>query len=463
MNFLIFQKKLGHGFVYGSLTALSLTFNACKTNDGPTTPSTTTISKTADNYTADVATTWADMDFKLIRTSPGFTPPVAARALGYSGLTMYESAVAGVKGYRSLSGQLSGLSNLPQPDATKEYHWGEAVNAGQAYIARNIWANTTEASKKTIDSLETAFEISYKKDATAEVITRSKEYGTAIAQAIFEWSKTDGGHEGYLRNFPTSYTVPVFPGAWQPTENGKKIPMQPYWGKNRSFVVNNSILPAPEPLVISTDINSSYFKQYNDVYVKNKSLTQAEKEISIWWADDPSETFTPPGHSYNLAKIAVKTSNVKLDKAIEAFGRVGLAVNDAFISCWKCKFTFNNERPYTFVRRAIDPNWIPFWPAPPFPGYISGHSTQSMTTAMVLTSVFGSNFAFTDDSHVGRIKDTKRNVEFKARSYKSFVEAAEESGYSRILGGIHTSQDNLLGLAEGKKIAANINALKWKN
>jgi hypothetical protein len=238
--------------------------------------------------------------------------------------------------------------------------------------------------------------------------------------------------------------------------------MQPYWGQNRTFLAANALLIPPSPLAVSTQISSPYFQQYYDVYKKNISLTQNEKEIAVWWADDPSETFTPPGHSYNIAKIAVKTGNIKLDKAVEAFARTGIAVADAFIICWKYKYTFHNERPYTFVRRAIDPNWVPFWPAPPFPGYASGHATQSSASAVALEGIFGTSFAFVDDSHVKRGKDTKRNVEFKARSFKSFQEAASESAYSRFLGGIHTFQDNDTGLKEGKKIGVNINTLAWK-
>ena len=33
------------------------------------------------------------------------------------------------------------------------------------------------------------------------VANRSILYGKKIAQLIFEWSKTDGGHRGYLSNF----------------------------------------------------------------------------------------------------------------------------------------------------------------------------------------------------------------------------------------------------------------------
>lgn len=412
---------------------------------------------------AEVAIKWAEQSLKLIRKTSGFTPPVAARALGYAGLTMYETVVPGSATNRTLLGQLNDLKSLPRPISGETYDWAIAANAGQAYILKNLFANTSAANKATIDSLETALNTAYKTaDMSNETFERSVKFGKEMATAIFEWSKTDGGHEGYTRNFPASYQVPVFPGAWQPTENGQKIPLQPYWGRNRTFLVQNSILPPPTPLKFSTDINSPYFKQYMEVYQKNIKLTQEEKEIAVWWADDPSETFTPPGHSYNLGIIVAKTAKANLTKASETFARVGIAVADAFVTCWKCKYMFNNERPYTMVRRNIDPQWVPFWPAPPFPGYTSGHATQSAATATVLTALYGDNFAFTDDSHVGRVRDTKRNVDFKARSFTSFWKTAEESAYSRFLGGIHTRQDNETGLAEGKAIGENINKLNFK-
>jgi hypothetical protein len=415
---------------------------------------------TAASFDNMVALTWSDMTLRLIRNSPGFTPPVAARAIGYAGVTLYEAVVPGIPNKRSLVGQLQGLKTLPQIDSKQTYNWALTANAAQAVVLKALFANTTDAYKTKIDSVETVL-FNYNKVADAAENDRSVAYGKSIGQAIFEWSKTDGGHEGYNRNFPATYVVPVGPGLWEPTENGRKIPMQPTWGNNRTMLAGNAALPLPAIIPYSSQVTSSYFAQYLEVYTKNKSLTQEEKEIAIWWADDPSETFTPPGHSYSLARTAIKTDKSNLAKSVEALAKVGIAVNDAFICCWKCKYAYNNQRPYTYVRLTIDPNWIPFWPAPPFPSFMSGHATQSAATALVLADVFGSSFAFTDDSHVGRVKDTKRNVDFKARAYKSFWEAAEESAYSRFLGGIHTRQDNDTGLREGRKVGQNINGLSW--
>ncbi|GAB3502963.1 hypothetical protein GCM10027341_31440 [Spirosoma knui] len=424
-------------------------------------PSPTVGGKAANQYDAEVATRWADLQLKLTKTTPGFTPPVAARAYGYAGVTMYEAIVPGMATYKSLAGQLQGLIALPQPESGKTYNWALSANAAQASILRSLYPTTNAANKAAIDSLETALFTQFK-EADESVNRVSVDFGKKIADAIFEWSKSDGGHEGYARNFPASYVVPTGPGLWLPTENGQKIPMQPYWGQVRTFLKANDDLPMPKPLPYSTDTKSAFFGQYLDVYAKSKNLTQTEKEIAVWWADNPGETFTPPGHSYSIARIAIVTAKADLAKAAETLARTGISVADAFILCWRCKFVFNNIRPYSYVRLAIDPKWIPFWPAPPFPGYPSGHATQSSSAATVLTALYGDNFSFTDDSHIGRTRDAQRNVDFKPRTFTSFMQAAQESADSRFYGNIHTKQDNETGLTEGQKIGANINALAWR-
>jgi hypothetical protein len=39
-----------------------------------------------EDYPAGVATAWFTLQLQLIKETPGFTPPVASRALGYSGV-----------------------------------------------------------------------------------------------------------------------------------------------------------------------------------------------------------------------------------------------------------------------------------------------------------------------------------------------------------------------------------------
>ncbi len=207
---------------------------------------------------------------------------------------------------------------------------------------------------------------------------------------------------------------------------------------------------------------SPYYQQFVQVYEKERELTQAEKEAAIWWGDDPDVSFTPPGHSYYIATLAMESKRPPLIKIAETYAKTGMAVADAFIKCWEWKYHFFSERPNTFIPRFIDPEWESFWPDPPFPAFPSGHAIQAAAAATVLEDSLGEAFAFTDRAHEGRERDEVRDTDFVIRSFDSFWEAARETADSRFYGGIHTPQDNEVGLAEGVKVAKNILQLKWK-
>ena len=415
--------------------------------------------------TADAALLWGQMTLKTMTKLPANTPTYGSRALGFMGLTMYECVVNGSSQHQSLAGKLSGLDKLPTPDKGATYNWTVAMNAGQASMLKNLYSYADKYRQYSIDSLEFEVLAQESKSSQKDVIDRSVAYGKAVASAIFDWSKTDGGFEAYLKNFEPNYVFPNLTGNWIPPIKGQvvsKFPLHPYWGQHRTFAKTNNVLPVPQMSAYSPDASSTYYKQFLAVYEKNKTLTQSEKEIAAWWADDPTETFTPPGHSYSLANIVVETAQPDLFKAAETYARVGMAVADGFVNCWKAKYTYHCERPSTYVRANIDQNWEQFWPEPPFPAFYSGHSVQAAASASVLEDLYGKAFKITDTSHEGRPKDVARNIEYKVRTFTTFWAIAEEAALSRFLGGIHTQQDNETGLVEGQKIGTNINNLNWK-
>ena len=77
----------------------------------------------ASAYSANVATEWFNLALLLTQQTPGFSPPVASRALAYLGLTLYETVLPGMPQNISLAGQLNELSSLPwaQPDETSDF------------------------------------------------------------------------------------------------------------------------------------------------------------------------------------------------------------------------------------------------------------------------------------------------------------------------------------------------------
>lgn len=413
----------------------------------------------------DVAAAWADMTLYITRYTPANSPTFASRGLGYIGLTMYESIVHGYPEYQSVAPSLNGLGSLPKPEPGQAYNWVLALNAGQAFILKNIYLQTSDANKRRIDSLETVFYEYFSKNDDAAVKDRSVAYGRAIASAIFEWSKTDGGHRGYLQNFDKQYKPAARPGGWRPplyAQSFSHYPLHPHWGKNRTFLAADAAMSPPPMIPYDTTPGSPYYQQFLQVYEKEKILTQAEKEAALWWGDDPAETFTPPGHSYYLSTVALRKTNPPLIQWAETYARIGLAVADAFINCWKWKYYYCSERPNTYITEHIDIEWESFWPDPPFPAFPSGHAIQSAAAAVVLTDLFGQPFAFTDSAHVGRPRDGLREVDFKVRSYQSFWEVAVETANSRFYGGIHTPQDNQAGQDAGVEIGKHVNALPWR-
>ena len=54
--------------------------------------------KPASAYSSGVVYDWYYLDFQLIQQTPGFSPPVAARARGYLGLALYEAVGPGMPG-----------------------------------------------------------------------------------------------------------------------------------------------------------------------------------------------------------------------------------------------------------------------------------------------------------------------------------------------------------------------------
>ena len=86
---------------------------------------------------------------------------------------------------------------------------------------------------------------------------------------------------------------------------------------------------------------------------------------------------------------------------------------------------------------------------PPFPEYSSGHSVVSGASATVLTSVFGDNFKFLDD--------TELPYGLPVRTFPSFIDAAKEAAISRMYGGIHYRAAIENGLQQGFKVGNLVN------
>ena len=437
---------------------LVLFLSACQ-NDENSSPTENYLGKKTAEYDSKVATDWSYHTLNLIKTTKGYTPPVASRTLGYLGVTLYETVRPGTSN-KTMSGQLNALGSLPKPENNKEYYWPAAANAALAKM-NTYFFPASEAKKTVFDSIEVIkkyYQAEYTKaGVTGEILTRSEKFGEAIADAVYDWSKTDViGHEGYLKNFPAAYELPTGPEKWVPT-SAQLIPLQPYWGNTRAFVGSaiNSAAP-PKHMPFSTLKNSTFYEQGEMVYNTVKNITAEQRKIAVYWADGGG-TVTPPGHSVALATQLVVEKSEKLDRAAEVLLRVSIAVADAFVCCWKCKYVYNLQRPVTYIQKNIDPTWKPIIATPPFPEYISGHATQAGAVAYVLASLYSADMTFVDKVHKSRT-----DIDGSPRVFKNFMEMADEAANSRLYGGIHYPMGNQEGLLAGLKIGKAHDLIKIK-
>jgi hypothetical protein len=404
----------------------------------------------ASAFGPEVATAWFDLALDLVRRTAGFSPPVASRAFGYAGVTLYEAVFPGIPGYGSLAGQLTGLASTPAP-SDPAHDWPTVANAALAWIFRGLFPTAPNESRAAMDSLEASFTERRGAAVAPGILRRSVARGRNVAAHIFQWSQTDGGHEAYLNNFP-HYTPPAGPGLWVSTPPGFLPALQPYWGSNRPFAPasGGACDPGP-PLPYSEERTSPFFEEARECYDQVSNLTPEQEAIARFWSDDPGLTSTPPGHSVSILTQVIRAGGLGLDLAAEAYAKVGIALADAFIACWRTKYWYNLLRPVTYIRRVIDPTWSSLLVTPPFPEYTSGHSVQAAASAQVLTDLFGT-FAFTDHTHDDR--------GLAPRSFGSFYEAAEEAAISRLYGGIHFRAAIASGLEQGLCLGRGVGSLE---
>jgi len=311
--------------ITGTLVVIIFIITGCKKNDFP--------GEAAKKYPADVAVEWMKLHMKLSKTTPGFNSVVTNRSFAYAGLVLYEAIVPGIN-CKSLLPQLSTANLTPSKDK-KLYYWPASANAAMAMITKSLFANTSVANMASIDSLENVFSTQFQTKATPDKLQNSVDFGRLVASAIFEWSKTDGGHEAYLHITDPSYVPPSGPGLWIPTPPLFGAPVHPHWGSNRSFIPNiaDATQPGP-PLDYSEDAKSPFYKMVNELYTASLSLTHEDSTIAKFWADIPGN-FNVPSHATNILTQLIVSNNFDLEDAVIAYAKHGIALNEATISVIK--------------------------------------------------------------------------------------------------------------------------------
>ncbi len=380
-----------------------------------------------------------------------FSPPVSSRIYVYMCVAGYEAAVPGNPEYLSLAGQLKGLTPVPKPNEGEEYCFPLASVEAMLAVGKNLIFSEDKVEAFHTEIMQEFHDIGVPDD----VFERSVAYGQTVAKHIMQWSAGDNYKQS--RSFP-KYTIENDPSTWKPTPPAYMDAIEPHWAKIRTFAIDscNQFKPVGPP-AFSIEEGSEFYKEAYEVYDVGKNLTQEQLEIASFWDCNPfvmnvkghvmfaTKKISPGGHWMNITHVACKKVNADYMRTMEAYTMVSVGLMDAFISCWDEKYRSKLIRPETYINQYIDPDWTPVLQTPPFPEYTSGHSVVSSASAVVLTDLFGDNFAFLDSTEV--------EFGLTARQFESFKHASEEAAISRLYGGIHYRAAIEHGFIEGTNLA----------
>jgi hypothetical protein len=450
---------------------------------------------------ARMVSEWMHTLYGVVRTER-ISPPIASRFMGYASVALHEGLAAVPGGPPSLVGALNGLSGLPTAEPDQSYDGTVVALASERVAVDSLLSEALPATRSTVDGLVDSLRASRAAEGVNDAVRqRSESLGTRIGLAIVAWSRTDGFDSTRGRPYP----IPAGSGLWindspasvyasqslsaatdfvgidnpannmrpgtssdrglilnRPKRTGLKtlLPVnmagatEPYWWQIRPFVLSSwSECPLAAPPPYSTDPASPMYQQAKTVHETGVRLTADQKNIALYWADNPGESGTPSGHWVSIAAQMISQAGLSANDAARLFVVSAVAQADAFIAVWGYKFRHNLIRPRTYIRRVIDPKWEPLIPTPPFPEYPSGHSGLSAAAATTIAGLVGEQ-AF-DDS-------TGQALGPGIRRFQSFREAADEAGQSRVYGGIHFDIGNeggkSLGRCTGQKVLERVGA-----
>lgn len=296
--------------------------------------------------------------------------------------------------------------------------------------------------------------------------------------------------------------------TWTPLKhsNGKvQKYLTPYWGNIipvENITLDKYIQIADENYIVpNKDINRQL--EINEVLKAYENLTDAQRMIAEYFQGGK---VTPPGIWNVIALYTIKSTNISSINAVQFLYLLNSSMFMSSIVAWAVKYKYMQSRPIQEIRMSgknqvttFDGSvvqckaWKTFqqqnFQTPPFPDYISGHSTFSSAAATVFERYFPNfeniNFVPFSNEHGGLITPLLANNDYVNTvsvamiqngssdvvhtdtimkyptcavklTFTGWRDLANLSGVSRIYGGIHGNNANHAGLIIGECIARDV-------
>ncbi len=321
------------------------------------------------------------------------------------------------------------------------------------------------------------------------------QVGTNTASYLLLWRRNDGSNQygdlapgayadytGYVPvNSPDTVVDPV---RWQPLRvvdavSGATVTqnfLTPQWGRVRSFSMLSNAMFRP-----SMGHRAPTYGEMQELIGYSAGLTDRTKAYVDLWAANPG-TVSPPGQWMQIAEQVSANDANTLDADVKLFFGAGQAVLDAGIAAWDAKRVWDSVRPITAIRyyfrnqvltswggpgrgtqQVLGQDWRPYQrpssPSPPFPEFVSGHSTFSAAAAFVMAGIRASdgiNLSGMVKARAIGVEGFTTPVVDQNFTWSSLPQAADSAGLSRRYGGIHFEQGDLAGRQLGRSVGGPV-------
>lgn len=423
--------------------------------------------------------------------------PVVARALAIVHTCMYDAWSAYDE--KAVGTQLQGVLRRPaaeRSEANKE----KAISYAAYRALTDVLSIDTDSVYMPLMK-QLGFDLN---DSSTDIETPAG-IGNVACAAVLEFRHHDKSNQlGDLAQGPysdwTDYkatnrpsSVPVQspvadPNHWQPltyvSSTGDLVTQRFFgaqWGEVTPFALakGDEFRPLLKSFGPALYGSTEYQRQAEELVTISAGLTDREKMISEYWSDGPNSE-QPPGHWALFAQWVSARDRHTLDDDAKMFFALTNAIFDAGIAAWDAKRTYDSVRPVTAISLLFHgkkirawggpgkgtvemegTQWIPYqaatFPTPPFPDFVSGHSTYSAAAAQVLafwtrSDRFGYSVTLAPGS--SKIEPGITPAQPVVLRWNTFTAAADEAGMSRRYGGIHFKAADRGGQALGLAVAS---------
>jgi len=320
---------------------------------------------------------------------------------------------------------------------------------------------------------------------TFDAVAAKKFYGDSTPSQAIHPSVVDGTIQ-LTETWQSLSQIGFFPG-------GGQYPLTPHWGNVASISMESGDAFRSEYIgpydSKSRNLRQEWIEETAELVDLGEqqqpgNCPRCRAESEYWELGD---TFVyPPGWWISRANDFASSLDLDIKTTLQLSLGTSIAVFDAGIAAWDMKYAFDSVRPFTAVNELFFGTMVSDWTgdspgnklanideenfwrpyqrkrnaSPPFPDVPSGHSVFSTSASVVLRNLLETNvFTFTTepfnsrfDTEGGFNGDATDGNENVTLDFRTISQAADAAGYSRLLGGIHMMQGNVLGLEMGAKI-----------